>query len=102
MSKNPCRNCKSALNYKGRHLPGWDCQRDCEKRKKHEEYLKSKRVFTQGEPIRTLDELLNQEYVMWGRSPRHIEMIKSLQLRTVLNFLENGWFFNAVKKESEE
>lgn len=65
------------------------------------EYLQSQHKFTVGEPITSLDELLNQEFVFWGDKTRHIEVIKSLMLRTVLKGINNKWFYKAIKKESE-
>ena len=101
MRRNPCRNCKNAFIHKNRHLPGWECKCHCEKYKKHQEYLESKRIFKVGDRITSLEELLHQEWVMWGKTPRHIEVIKRFQLLTVLRFIELGYFYKAVKKEEE-
>lgn len=103
MKQNPCRYCELALRIKSRHYPG--CIRECyecEKRKKHAEHLKSQRKFTEGEQITTLQELLEQEWVMWYHHLKHIEIIKSNQLRLVMKQLEIGAFHKAIKKESEE
>lgn len=99
MRKNPCRNCEKSFVYKNRHTPGWDCRFDCEKYKKHENYLESKRTFEAGETITSLEELLNEEWIMWGRSPRHIEVIKCMQLASVLRFIGLGYFRKAIRKE---
>lgn len=99
MRRNPCRNCKNTFVYKNRHLPGWDCRFDCQKYKDHKSFLESKRIFQKGDRIKNINELLQNEWVMWGDSPRHIEVIKHLQLSTVLRFIELGIFYKAVKKE---
>lgn len=78
--------------------------RECEYRKKHEEYLKSQRKYEIGEKIDTFQELMDQNFVFVGslRSPMHIEAIKSWQVRTVLNRLDQGRFYKAIKRESED
>lgn len=99
MKNNPCRNCEDSFVYKNRHNPGWNCRFDCEKHKKHEEYLESKRIFKAGDIINSLEELLNEEWVMWGVTTRHIEVIKCMQLRSVLKFIRLGYFRKAIRKE---
>lgn len=103
MKQNPCRYCVFASEYKGRHTQGYrfEC-RHCENIKKHREYLKNQRKFEAGEPIKTIDELLEQEWVMWGRSAKHIEFIKSMQFRFILKALENDWFCKPIRKNMEE
>lgn len=39
---------------------------------------------------------------MWYHQSKHIEAIISMQMRTVLKFIEVGAFRKAVRKESEE
>ena len=99
MKSNPCRRCEKAFVWKNRHTHGWECHFDCEKYKKHQEYLESQRKYEEGEPITSLDELINQEWVMWFHTIRHVEVIKHTQLSTVLNWLDIGAFRKAVKKE---
>ena len=78
IKQNPCRYCALAYVHSGRHSPSWrdECAK-CENDKKHKEYLKSQRKFVEGEPITTLSELLEQEWVMWYHNLKHIEVIKS-------------------------
>ena len=103
MKQNPCRYCALAYVRNGRHSPSWDDKcRDCENIKEHKKYLESQRMFVEGEPITTLEELLKQELVMWYHQSKHIEAIISMQVRTVLKFIEVGAFRKAVRKESEE
>ena len=103
MKQNPCRYCALSEVYQQKHLPSYkpEC-RECENLKKHKEYLQSKRKFIEGEPITDINELLEQEWVMWYHRPKHIEVIKSNQLRVVLRWLEVGAFRKAIRKESEE
>lgn len=102
MKQNSCRYCALSYEYKGKHYKGsLECEH-CENIKKHREYLKSQRKFEVGEPIKTLNELLEQEWVMWGNKTTHIEVIKNLQLRFVLKALENNRFCKAIRKNMEE
>ena len=103
MKQNPCRYCALSVELSGKHYSSHSekcC--DCENKRKHMEYLKSKRKFVPGEPITTLSELLEQEWVMWYHQTKHIEVFKSMQIRIVLRWLEIGAFRKAIRKESEE
>jgi hypothetical protein len=103
MKQNPCRYCALSWEHNGKHYPSYESPcAECENIKKHKEYLKSKRLFEEGAPITSLDELLKQEWVMWFHQTRHIEVIKHTQLITVLNWLDRGAFHMAIRKESEE
>ena len=103
MKRNPCRYCALSTEISGKfyssHL---ERCRECENLKKHREYLKAHRKFVEGEPITDLSELLEQEWVMRYHQTKHIEVIKSTQLRRVLRWLEIGAFRKAIRKESEE
>lgn len=103
MKQNPCRYCALGWEHNGKHYPSYEppCA-ECENIKKHKEYLKSKRLFEEGAPITSLDELLKQKWVMWYHQTRHIEVIKHTQLSTVLHWLDSGAFHKAIRKESEE
>ena len=67
----------------------------------HKQYLDSKRKFKSGEPINDLNTLLEQAWVMFCGQTRHIEVVKSMQLRTVLQFLNAGRFRFALINEKE-
>lgn len=100
--KNPCRGCINAYVSKKteNHFP---CYSRCEARGKYEaKYLEPKRMFAVGRPIWTLDTVLKQEYVMLFGRPRHIQVIQSMQLRTVLNFIKFGYIREAVRKEKTD
>lgn len=62
MKQNPCRYCALAREYKGRHFSSFFDEKCaiCEYNKRHNEYLKNQRKFEAGEPIKTIDELLEQ------------------------------------------
>lgn len=100
MKQNPCRYCALSTHYRGKTFPAFreECYK-CENLKKHREYLQSQRKFIEGEPITGLDELLQQEWVMWYHQTKHIEVFKNMQLRSVLLFLERGAFHRAIRKE---
>lgn len=103
LSKNPCRYCVAAIEYKGRHSPSFtvECQQ-CQYRKEHEEYLESKRQFKSGDPIKSMSELLKQEWVIWHGHTKHIEMFRSMSVRTVEMFLAHGAFKKAIRKENRD
>lgn len=101
--QNPCRYCAKSFENRGRHSPSYSIEcGNCENIKAHRQYLESKRKFVEGDLITSLAELLEQEWVMWYHSTKHIETFKSMPVRTVLIFLDNGAFRKAVRKESEE
>lgn len=100
MKQNPCRYCALAYVHNGRNSPSWDDKcRECDNIKKHREYLQSQRKFIEGEPITTLEELLEQEWVMWYHRSKHIEAIKSTTIRIVLRWLEIGALRKAIRKQ---
>lgn len=65
---------------------------------KHREKLDKRRMYARGDKISSLGELLEQKWVMWGCRTVHIEFIKSLQLRFVIDCLNRGYFYKAMKK----
>ena len=100
MKQNPCRYCALAYVHNGRHSPSWnDKCAECQNIKNHREYLKSQRKFVEGEPITTLEELLKQEWVMWYHPSKHIEVIKSTNIRTVPRWMEIGAFRKAIRNQ---
>lgn len=99
MRPNPCYDCEKSIVWKNRHYPKLnDFCKECKKRMKYEADLQSKRKYEAGDQIVSLDELLEQKWVIWNGCTRNIEMIKSLQLRTALQFLEKGMFKKAIRK----
>mgnify|MGYP007096270352 FL=1 len=101
VQRNPCRYCASSY-YDKRTKPALkpECS-SCEWRKEHKYYLQSKRQFIPGEPITDLNTLSEQEWVLLYGHTKHIEVIKSMTLRTVLMLLKKGEFCKAIKREKE-
>lgn len=95
VQRNPCRYCASSYyDKRTKHrIPAWkpECS-SCEWRKEYKQYLQSKRQFIPGEPITDLNTLSEQEWVLWYGSTKHIEVIKSMTLKTVLMFLKKEHF----------
>lgn len=64
----------------------------------HEQKLEKRRKYRKGEAIASLEELLQQDFVyVFGRI-KHIEYVKSLQLRFILDLIENKRIWKAIKK----
>jgi hypothetical protein len=55
-----------------------------------------KKKFKKGKPIRSLDELIKQKWIMWGDSPRHMGFVGSMQMRTVDRLMQLGFFSYAI------
>lgn len=103
MTKNPCRNCKHALEWKGRHYYSLKIEcRECEKRKAHERYLESQRKYRPDDYITNIGELSKQTFVYFHDRIRHIEIIKSNQWRVVEGWLKNGLLRYAVRKDEDD
>lgn len=104
VKQNPCRYCSSAF-YDARrkqHISSFSepC-RSCEHIKSHEEYLKSKRKYEAGSVITSLEELLEQTWVIWHGYTKHVEMFRSMPIRVVENFIKNGSIRRAIQKNIE-
>lgn len=99
MRPNPCYDCDKSVVWQNRHYPKhMSFCKSCKKRMKYEADLQSKRKYEAGDPIVSVDELLKQKLVIWNGSTKNIEIVKSLQLRTVLQLLERGMFKKAIRK----
>ena len=102
MKQNPCRYCALSIECNGKHSPSFEKKcRECEPWQKHMEYLQSKRKFTEGEQITTIEELLKQEWVITHHKyTKHIKVIENMQLATVLLWIKHGYFSKAIRRES--
>ena len=99
MRPNPCYDCDKSVVWQNRHYTKhMSFCKSCKKRMKYEADLQSKRKYEAGDPIVSLDELIKQKWVIWNGSTKNIEIVKSLQLRTVLQLLERGMFKKAIRK----
>jgi hypothetical protein len=66
---------------------------------KHREELEKRRMFSQGEPITTMEDLLKETWVIvYGRT-WHIKAILNWQTKIILSDLEKGYIYKAVRKE---
>ena len=67
--------------------------------KKHREELDKRRMFSQGEKITSLEELLKETWVICYGRTWHIKALMNLQLRCVLGWLEAGHIYKAIRKD---
>lgn len=99
VSRNPCRYCAKAhydvVRNRMHQSFAEECF-DCKWLREHDQYLQSKRKFKAGERIKDFPSLIEQEWVIFSGKTKHIEAIKSMTLRTVLNFIKMGLFYYAI------
>lgn len=100
---NPCTQCAHAEHYPrgktGNTQYNLCTKQGCDKLLKYQEYLVSKRKYKQGEPIFSLDDLLLQQFVYIFGGIKHIEVVKHLQLSTILSAIKRGGIHKAIKKD---
>lgn len=89
MNKPDCANCSG--------LDALICP--CNNMVKYNAFLESKRIFSKGNPITSLDEFSKQEWVFIYGKPRHMGFAHSQQFRTILNSIKTGCIFYAIRKE---
>lgn len=94
MEKYKCPICGENVIFKGLC---YDCFSNPTIRKKHEEKLEKKRKYYKGEEIKSIDEMLKQEFVYLGNKISHISFVKSMTLRTILKMK----IYYALKKEGK-
>lgn len=103
----PCNGCENAnigyLKSRQHHYcKDWMRQNNCDEYMRYLDRLESRRKYTKGRPILTLDALMNETMVwIFGRA-QHIEAVKSLQLRTILNSIASGSIYYAVRKDNTQ
>lgn len=103
----PCNGCENAnIGYlKSRqyhYCQDWVRQNHCDEYARYLDWLESRRKYTKGRPIPTLDALMAETMVwMFGRV-QHIEAVKSLQLRTILNSIASGSVYYAKRKDDAQ
>ena len=69
--------------------------------KKHQIKLESKRKYKKGEPIKSLDELMNQEFVYMNHKIYHYGWFASWQGHWLKKCIDNKWLFKAINKEQD-
>ena len=102
-TKYPCRNCiLSCVDSNGKSIP---CIGKCENFYLHLTYLQQKRKYVPGKRIKTLNELMKQEFVFMGNSvyshPKHISVIRNLSYACLENWIRFGRFYTAEKNHQE-
>lgn len=70
--------------------------------KKHREELDKRRMFSQGDKITSLEELLKETWVICYGRTWHIKALMNMQLRCVLGWLETGHICKAIKKHNAD
>ena len=71
--------------------------------KKHKDELNQKRrKYRKGEPIKTLDELVNEEFVYLNDKITHWGWLMSWQLKMALDMIARGAICYAIRKEDDE
>lgn len=101
--KYKCPICKESSQYKGICFECYAKSKTdknvLEAIKKHRAKLQANRKYTKGSPIKTFDELLNQKLVYIFCGIKHIEVVKSLQFRTIIDMLNGERIYYAVRKD---
>lgn len=102
MQRNPCNNCNNAMVYNGRYYKRHfnDVCNKCMMRKRHEDYLNSKRKYKKGRQVLDINDFLNQEWLYFNDRVVHIEVCKSWQFRTLENSIKNKKLFIAIRKDN--
>ena len=68
-------------------------------RKRREKNMR-RRKYRKGDAIRSVDDLLKQEFVYFDDKIYHCGWVRSWQLNMVVRHMENGRIFYAIRKES--
>lgn len=75
---------------------------DCVPMQQYEAYLEKRRKFRKGEPIKSFDEAITQEWVYIFGKPKHNAFVISLPVRTLRMCVQRGGVFYAIRKVDEE
>lgn len=106
--KKPCKGCEMAETYnhpsgKVRCVCKNMSYRYCDKYILYEEFLESKRRYTKGERVKSIQEYMKlkengQTLFYWHDRIRHIGWLESLQFRVLDNSIQQGYIYYAIKK----
>ena len=100
--KHPCKECPYAEHHPrgktGKQHYHTCTKGGCEKKEKYHEYRISTRKYIQGEPIKSIEELLGEEMIYIFGVPRHIQYVKQLSIALILNQIRFGRVNKAIKK----
>lgn len=112
--QKPCNKCENSSSYilpsgTTRYYPqtfGYyaiKC-RECEKYKKYEEYLQSRRKYLMGKPIKSLEEYFalkekGESLFYWRGAIRHFKVLECLTFSTFVDLINHGNLYRAIKKQ---
>ena len=113
--QKPCNKCEHSKHYKmpkgkERYYPQhfgnakhYFCSA-CEKYKKYQAYLESKRQYTKGDYITSVDEFEErnrngESLFYWNNCIRHYGWLCSMQFRCLVRAIQNGHIRAAIKKD---
>jgi hypothetical protein len=96
----PCKYCENGLYFLGK---SYQCSEsnECDKFRKYNNHLESKRMFLQGDEIKTADELDKQTWVFMNGKIKHIKIIYNIQYGIILTWLDRGMIRYAIRKEGK-
>lgn len=96
----PCSKCDKSIHFSDKI---YSCKNiwQCEKYKKYQKYLDSKRKYIAGEPIYTIDDLLSNKLVWFNDKPVNICVITNNQFAVVMSWLSRGILKTCVLKEEK-
>lgn len=109
----PCNKCELANSYKTpkgqtRYYPSMikRCSYNCESYQKYQEFLDGRRQYQRGEQIKSVQEYLDlqqkgETLFYWNKAIRHYGWLNSMQFRCIVNAVNAGIIYRAVKKEIE-
>lgn len=63
--------------------------------------MPKERIFEVGDEIKSISELMENDWVILIDKPKHIEVIKSMTYRTIERFIKNGFIKKAIRKENK-
>lgn len=114
--KKPCNSCEYSKQYilpnnKTRYYCGiWVIDNvatlKCDKKRKYDEFLEKRRKYEKGERIRNIQEYLSlkeqgETLFYWNNCIRHFGWLESLQFRTLLNSINQGRIYRAIRKNKK-
>lgn len=102
---NPCKNCEF-YDRRFREPINFVICSNCEKRQKYLAYLESKRKYRKGECIKTISDfqkhITDDKFVYYRDKITHAGWICSWQYSRIVNAMQAGVIFAAIRKDKEE
>lgn len=109
--RKPCSDCdkrEEHFCYSRRGIFGCDIitASSCDRYKKYQNQLESRRQYTKGETIKSILEfseyIKDNSYVFWRDKVKHISWLISLQYRVLQNLINQGFISKAIKRKQDE